>query len=375
MARPPQAQPALIFIPDITGFTKFVTETELVHSQHIITELLETLMDSNNTGLEVSEIEGDAILYYRFGEEANAENILNQVQEMFIRFHEHLVRYNNRRICQCGACKTANSLTLKFVVHYGSIALNQVGSHTKLFGKEVIVAHRLLKNEIPHHEYALFTHPLLEACETWNKADEFAWAKFDTGKEVYDSGPVQFDYLALAPLKKKLKPIENLPPIMTGRPIKAIELEQSFNVPIEILLSRIVDLDFRPKWSGIGIKKITPHELNRQGTVHQCLIPNSKDRPEFITENFKRENNKFSFDETEVNGRFSNRWILENKGAEKTFLKTQVWIKNNFLFKILFYLFFRSKLKKNARENLQKLEMLLLEEYKKNGKWQKGLVL
>lgn len=38
---------ALIFIPDISGFTNFVTKTEIQHSNHIITELIELLIDAN----------------------------------------------------------------------------------------------------------------------------------------------------------------------------------------------------------------------------------------------------------------------------------------------------------------------------------------
>ena len=56
----------LLFIPDISGFTRFVTETEIGHSRLIIQELLEVLINANESGLEVSEIEGDAILFYKF---------------------------------------------------------------------------------------------------------------------------------------------------------------------------------------------------------------------------------------------------------------------------------------------------------------------
>ena len=52
---------SLLFVPDITGFTKFVNNTEIDHSQHIISELLENIIDSNQLDLEVSEIEGDAV--------------------------------------------------------------------------------------------------------------------------------------------------------------------------------------------------------------------------------------------------------------------------------------------------------------------------
>src|SRR5688572_33411576 len=73
----------LLFIPDISGFTKFVTEMEIEHSRHIIQELLEILIDSNEIGLEVSEVEGDAILFYRFGDTPKLNEVYKQVEKMF----------------------------------------------------------------------------------------------------------------------------------------------------------------------------------------------------------------------------------------------------------------------------------------------------
>ena len=58
----------LLFIPDISGFTRFINETEIEHSRLIIQELLELLINANEMGLEISEIEGDAILFYKNGE-------------------------------------------------------------------------------------------------------------------------------------------------------------------------------------------------------------------------------------------------------------------------------------------------------------------
>ena len=53
----------LLFIPDISGFTRFINQTDIEHSRLIIQELLEVLINANQIGLEVSEIEGDAILF------------------------------------------------------------------------------------------------------------------------------------------------------------------------------------------------------------------------------------------------------------------------------------------------------------------------
>src|SRR5437588_12525273 len=98
----------LLFIPDISGFTRFVNETEIEHSRLIIQELLEILINANQMGLEISEIEGDAILFYKFGECPALEDLYKQVEKMFCAFHRNLIAYEYRRFCQCKACISAS---------------------------------------------------------------------------------------------------------------------------------------------------------------------------------------------------------------------------------------------------------------------------
>ena len=56
---------SLLFIPDISGFTKFVQTTEVEHSQHVISELLEVLISANTQELKLAEIEGDGLFFIR----------------------------------------------------------------------------------------------------------------------------------------------------------------------------------------------------------------------------------------------------------------------------------------------------------------------
>ena len=61
------ADSATILIPDISGYTEFLTQTELVHSSHIVNELFEAILAANEGEFELSEVEGDALLLYRKG--------------------------------------------------------------------------------------------------------------------------------------------------------------------------------------------------------------------------------------------------------------------------------------------------------------------
>ena len=61
------AERAIILIPDISGFTGFTGTTEIDHAAHIITELLELIVASNETDFTLAEIEGDAVLPHTHG--------------------------------------------------------------------------------------------------------------------------------------------------------------------------------------------------------------------------------------------------------------------------------------------------------------------
>jgi hypothetical protein len=50
------AEQAIILIPDISGFTGFTGATEIDHAAHIITELLELIVASNETDFTLAEI-------------------------------------------------------------------------------------------------------------------------------------------------------------------------------------------------------------------------------------------------------------------------------------------------------------------------------
>src|SRR4029077_6763543 len=87
---------------------------------------------------------------------------------MFTRFHQQLQRYDHERICPCGACTSALNLKLKFFVHYGEVSSYNVKEHHQLFGKEVIVLHRLMKNNLNKKEYTLLTNSVLEQNDSSN---------------------------------------------------------------------------------------------------------------------------------------------------------------------------------------------------------------
>lgn len=333
-------RPALLFIPDISGFTDFVSKTEVQHSQHIIEELLEILLDANEIALQVSEIEGDAILFYRFGRAPTAAELLAQVQKMFIRFHAHLKKYETHRICNCGACRTANNLTLKFVAHYGDIALNTIKKHQKLFGKEVIVAHRLLKNDLEHREYALLTQNLVQACPQWVEVETLAWSPLQHDTQEYDSGTVSFCHLSLAPLLELVPEpaIEDFS--IPGVKTRVLGGVATVDAPLELVFSVLADLPWRHAW----VAETEPatdlnHKIMQQGSTHRCLAK----QPVQVSHDFEVSAERVTFTETHETRKFCSVYLLEKLDASRTRVHVSFFIKKNFFIELMFKLFLKKK--------------------------------
>ena len=264
-------QPALIFIPDISGFTKFIHETEVQHSTHIITELLEILIDANMLGLELSEIEGDAVLFYKKGELPPFKKIVQQCEVMFIKFHQHLKLYKRDRVCQCGACSGAENLTLKFVIHYGSITIRQIQNHLKLMGPDVTLAHRLLKNNITIREYMLLSGKQTELTKSHDPS--FNWIKIQENSTEYEEfGIIDYKYISLTALHDRVQELPERPAAKKYKnPLSVSIIIES---PQKFVHSIITDLSLKPKWM-FGVKKIKKGDdkVDRVGTRHECFLP------------------------------------------------------------------------------------------------------
>jgi hypothetical protein len=149
----------MLFIPDISGFSRFVQETDTNAGATVVAELLEAIINANALSLEISEIEGDAVLFYRHGRTYPVSIILHQFQQM-------LKSFNTAKRKLHTAFPQVSSLSLKLIVHYGTIAMYSVKGFAKLYGKAVVEAHRLMKDQVAADTYVLVTDAYIQ--ETGN---------------------------------------------------------------------------------------------------------------------------------------------------------------------------------------------------------------
>ena len=116
----------LMLIPDITGYTAFVHNAKLEHAERTISILLQSLIDTAPEWLDMCEIEGDAILFFKFGASPDFQTLYAQIQRWFGSFHGALATMVRGDGCGCGACREMANLTLKVIGHYGEIGILQV---------------------------------------------------------------------------------------------------------------------------------------------------------------------------------------------------------------------------------------------------------
>lgn len=148
-------QEGTIVIVDISGFTKLVFNTDIVLGRQIIFSLLQAIIDKNELGLKVSEIEGDAVLFYRFGPPPSQRELIRQFAAMMENFQSSFSRFSAR-------VRAENILSIKMVVHYGRLSLYTISNFTKLYGDAVLEAHLLLKNNVASDTYILMTSAYME---------------------------------------------------------------------------------------------------------------------------------------------------------------------------------------------------------------------
>ncbi len=346
----------LIFIPDISGFTRFVNEMEIEHSRLIIQELLEVLIDSNELGLEVSEIEGDAILFYKFGESPEIEKIYNQVAKMFCDFHRSLITYDLRRFCQCNSCKSAIDLTLKVITHYGEFTGYSVKNYNKLFGKDIIVAHRLLKNNIEQHEYWLVTDSLLRN----NTISSFAeWMKWTMSSQQTESGEIPFRYAQLSPLKNEIKP-DPLPMHELLSKTKMISLSREYEADIIALFHATGDFNYRSRWQeGVKSVKEVNHFLPRVGMRCSCTMESGE--VNIYSTSYSYNPDRIEFSESNETNNSLTHYILEKTGDNKTRLTIEYFVKKSLPSEIIFRLNKKKKMEETLSKSMSNLEKLTIE--------------
>ncbi len=163
-------QKGYFVITDITGYTAYLTKSELDHAHEILESLFDAQIKNIKPPLVISNFQGDAILSYVPGGVFLQKQILIElVESIYFAFSRKLELMQFNTTCTCNACKNISGLDLKIFVHYGDYMLQQLAEKEELIGSDVILAHRMMKNQVIEQTdiqaYALFTEKAAESLE------------------------------------------------------------------------------------------------------------------------------------------------------------------------------------------------------------------
>ena len=158
-------QPTFMLIADIAGYTRFMKfhRASLAHAQEIVAQLLEAVIDAMSPRLTLAKLEGDAAFFYVTfprGSEPGLEFVAEQAAAIYRAFHSRLSDLAINNLCTCDGCMQTGHLKIKLVGHLGEAAVQKIKNLTELAGVDVILVHRMLKNNVPISEYLLMTEPV-----------------------------------------------------------------------------------------------------------------------------------------------------------------------------------------------------------------------
>jgi len=158
----PKTHEGYFLIADITGYTQYLSESELEHAQDTLTALLELLVENTGPPLVISRLAGDAVISYGLRENFfQGQTLIEKIENTYVAFRKTIERLVLNNTCRCNACANISNLDLKFFVHYGIFGIQRISDHDELVGSDIIVIHRLLKNSVTEkigfQAYALFT--------------------------------------------------------------------------------------------------------------------------------------------------------------------------------------------------------------------------
>ncbi len=250
-----------LVLADISGYTAFVADTELEHSREILNELLEGMVRCLAEHLTIGQIEGDAI--FALGEGMPPDPVA-WLQDCYFRFHRHIAQIKRVTTCPCRACANVGVLTLKFICHYGEyLPQTFVGKET-FVGNAVNMAHRLLKNKVPSHEYVLVT---AEAAEHFPEALR---GMLTPHREQYDLGGVDCSWMDLTPLRNDPRAQEEIKAVDDTR--VDLRYDTVVRAPKDVVWTVLTDPSLRQKWMGVQRLDYKPgvrHSL--VGAEYHCI--------------------------------------------------------------------------------------------------------
>ena len=164
-------------VADITGYTAFLTKVELDHAEMVLDALFKVQIDHFNAPITVNSFRGDGILAYALeGGFVDGKTLIERLNQVYFSYSSLREMMYMNVTCPCAACANIKDLDLKLFVHHGNFMLQKVGDREEMLGPDVIVVHRMMKNEVKEQTgiqaYVLITEAAAESLDFGDLLEE-----------------------------------------------------------------------------------------------------------------------------------------------------------------------------------------------------------
>ncbi|HEU0236381.1 MAG TPA: DUF2652 domain-containing protein [Candidatus Limnocylindrales bacterium] len=141
----PTLDRACLLIADLSGYTAYLADAEPAEAPLIAGDLIETVVSRLRGRFRLAKLEGDAAFMWAPIDQIDGSALLDSIEAAYVAFRQRLRSVAQATDCDCAACRGMPGLDLKFVAHVGDVLRHRVAGRDELAGRDVIVAHRLLK--------------------------------------------------------------------------------------------------------------------------------------------------------------------------------------------------------------------------------------
>ncbi|WP_270728910.1 DUF2652 domain-containing protein [Shimia sp. Alg240-R146] len=257
-----------LLIADITGYTQFLTSSEMDHANPILQSLLGVLLEQIGDPLNFWKTEGDAVLAYSTRQDfPSGETFLTICETMYNAFTHRRQDIIANTTCPCQACANVGKLDLKIIAHHGRFDEMQLGPTKDISGPDVILVHRMTKTDVTERtgigSYALFSEAAAKAMNISDIMEPFS-------QDFEHFGEVKMKVYDLAKSWEKMRASRDRDFLEEDDGIWTIRYH--FDAPKGVVWEALVAPELKVKWTAgvTDIKMDNPLGRLGPGSGYHC---------------------------------------------------------------------------------------------------------
>jgi hypothetical protein len=279
MPHPAPLERGYLLLADLSGYTAYLAASEPEHAPIIAGDFIETVVGRLRGTFRLEKLEGDAAFLWAPAARVEGSLLLDAIEAAYVTFQRRLQSVSQATTCDCETCRRMPQLDLKFVIHVGDVLRQRIAGREEVAGRDVIVAHRLLKGTATERagarSYLLMTDAVVVALGL-----DPAALGLTALTETYDElGPIHCQLLDLA-ARFEARAREAAPSRPAGKLLARMErlLPASPEVAWELLTAP----RGRTHWE--GIVSVDEDVAGRRGigTLASCVVGRLKTVEEIL---------------------------------------------------------------------------------------------